>query len=131
MTVKHKSTLESVITICILVSAAVCEVSGGWCIWKWRRNDWKWWVMLIGSVIVITSGILPTLQKQAFNRTYALYGGFFICASFLWGWALDGQRPDLWDIIGSVITLIGVLLIMFIPRKPIQTTAENPVSFSV
>ncbi|KAH7442203.1 hypothetical protein KP509_03G076600 [Ceratopteris richardii] len=97
--------------------ACVCEVCGGWCIWKWRRERWKWWVIVIGCNVLITSGVLPTFQKQDFNRAYALYGGFFICISFLWGWAVDKQRPDVWDAVRSAITLAGVLLTMFVPRK--------------
>ncbi|MCO5548429.1 hypothetical protein L7F22_001885 [Adiantum nelumboides] len=119
----QKSASESAVTIALLIGAAACEVCGGWCIWKWRREGWQWWVMLIGCAVLITSGILPTLQKEEFNRTYALYGGFFICASFLWGWALDKQQPDLYDAIGCVITLAGVLLIMFAPRK--SSTSES------
>lgn len=29
----------------------------------------------------------------------AAYGGFFIVLALLWGWWIDGQRPDRWDLI--------------------------------
>ena len=29
-----------------------------------------------------------------FGRLYAVYGGVFIILSYLWGWGLDGDRPD-------------------------------------
>lgn len=51
-----------------------------------------------------------------FGRIYAVYGGFFIVLSFLFGWMLDGNRPDLGDVIGCAISLVGVLVIMFWPR---------------
>jgi small multidrug resistance family-3 protein len=30
--------------------------------------------------------------------------------------ALDGFRPDRWDIIGALICLVGVVVIMYAPR---------------
>ncbi|WP_328388502.1 cation transporter [Nocardia sp. NBC_00416] len=33
-----------------------------------------------------------------------------------WGMALDGFRPDRWDVTGAVICLIGVAIIMYAPR---------------
>jgi small multidrug resistance family-3 protein len=72
---------------------------------------------LSGSLILVAYGIIPTLQDNDFGRIYAVYGGFFIVLSFLWGWAFDGNRPDRWDLIGSAIALAGVCFIMFMPRE--------------
>ena len=36
--------------------------------------------------------------------------------SFLFGWALDGDKPDLGDVIGGSIALAGVFVVMFWPR---------------
>ncbi|KAH7415934.1 hypothetical protein KP509_14G067300 [Ceratopteris richardii] len=122
MGIQNLSPTDCGITIGFLIASALCEVCGGWCIWKWRREGWRWWFMVIGCTVLIMSGVLPTFQKQDFNRTYALYGGFFICVSFLWGWALDKHRPDIWDAVGSVISLMGVLLTMFVPRQSTSTS---------
>ena len=40
-------------------------------------------------------------------------GGFFIVLSYLWGWALDGIRPDTGDWIGTGVALVGVCIAMF------------------
>ncbi|KAH7282192.1 hypothetical protein KP509_35G017900 [Ceratopteris richardii] len=109
--------VQSITSLCIIMTAVALEVAGGWLIWKWRVEHKKLWLMPLGCVLMISSGIVATFQKQAFNRTYATYGGLFIGTSFLWGWALDKQRPDLWDGLGCSITVVGVLLIMFGPRK--------------
>ncbi len=45
------------------------------------------------------------------------YGGIFILLSYGWGWALDGDKPDIGDIIGTVVAVVGVLLAWFWPRK--------------
>ena len=45
--------------------------------------------------MLIVYGFLPTAQPPpTFGRLYAVYGGFFIVLSFLWGWVVDKERPD-------------------------------------
>lgn len=61
-------------------------------------------------------GVIPTLQAAHFGRVYAAYGGIFIVLALLWGWQIDGIRPDRYDIIGSCIALAGVFIIMYVPR---------------
>jgi hypothetical protein len=51
-----------------------------------------------------------------FGRVLAAYGGVFVAGSLLWGMAADGFRPDRWDVVGSVVCLVGVALIMYAPR---------------
>lgn len=108
--------------IALFCVAGVAEIGGGWLVWKAIRKDDKnnkkpWWWALIGSLVLVVYGFLPTLQPtDSFGRIYAVYGGFFIVLSFLAGWGLDGDQPDLGDVIGGVISLSGVLLILFWPR---------------
>jgi len=37
--------------------------------------------------------------------------------SIFWGWLIDGVKPDNYDIIGTIIAVIGVLIIFYYPRK--------------
>lgn len=104
-------------SIALFVAAGICEIGGGWLVWKWRKEDWHWGYFILGSAVLVLYGIIPTLQDQVFGRVYAAYGGFFILLSFAWAWAFDGERPDRWDLIGSAIAVAGVCLIMFMPRK--------------
>lgn len=62
--------------------------------------------------------MVPTLQPAHFGRVYAAYGGFFIVLALLWGWWIDGQRPDGWDLIGAGVALVGVLILFYAPRGP-------------
>lgn len=112
----HKAILV-VKSLALFFAAGVCEIGGGWLVWKWRKADWHWGFFILGSSILVVYGIIPTLQDQVFGRVYAAYGGFFIALSFFWDWAFDGQRPDRWDFIGSAIAVAGVCLIMFMPRS--------------
>jgi len=62
-------------------------------------------------------GVIPTFQPATFGRVYAAYGGIFIVLSILWGWKVDQVKPDLYDIIGAAVALIGVFIIMYWPRS--------------
>lgn len=81
-------------------------------------------LLCAGSAILVGYGIIPTLQDSSFGRIYAVYGGVFIALSFLWGWALDGIKPDRWDLVGAAIAVAGVCLIMFGPRKTGEVLPE-------
>jgi hypothetical protein len=48
---------------------------------------------LLGSVVLIISGVIPTLQPEANSgRVYAAYGGIFVVLSLLWGWQVGKKR---------------------------------------
>ncbi|KAL4854717.1 UPF0060 membrane protein YfjF [Chlorella vulgaris] len=51
------------------------------------------------------------------GKVYAVYGGFFVLGSYLWGWALDGTKPDIGDWVGTAIAMVGVILAFFWPRN--------------
>ena len=107
---------EAVLSVFLFVAAAVCEISGGWLVWKWRKEGGMWLFVVLGAVVLVAYGLIATFQNQNFGRTYAAYGGFFILLSLLWGWAVDGTKPDLWDWVGAVISIVGASIIMFVPR---------------
>ena len=71
---------------------------------------------ILGAVILVLYGVIPTLQPANFGRVYAAYGGIFIVMALLWGWQIDKVTPDRLDLIGASIALIGVFIIMYWPR---------------
>jgi small multidrug resistance family-3 protein len=40
----------------------------------------------------------------------------FIVLSLLWGWLVDKNQPDHWDILGGLICLVGATVIIYAPR---------------
>ena len=81
------------------------------------RERKPWWWAVLGSLILVGYGFIPTLQPtDSFGRIYAVYGGFFIVLSFMCGWWWDGDRPDMGDFVGGLLSLAGVGIIMFWPR---------------
>lgn len=99
------------------VLAGLMEIGGGYLMWLWLREKKSWYVGLAGALVLVGYGIIPTFQPAHFGRVYAAYGGIFIAMSLLWGWGLEGQRPDRWDIIGTLLCLVGVGFIMYAPRE--------------
>jgi small multidrug resistance family-3 protein len=110
--------MEIIKSLFFFILAGLFEIGGGYLIWLWLRDGKSIWYGLIGAIVLILYGIVPTFQPQNsnFGRVYATYGGIFIVLSILWGWKIDNAIPDKFDIIGGVIALIGVIIIMYYPR---------------
>ncbi len=99
--------------------AGLAEIGGGWLMWQWLRAERPWPFGLLGALVLMGYGIIPTWQDSPhFGRVYAAYGGIFIVLSLVWGRLFDGFRADRWDLIGAAICLLGVGVIFFGPRNP-------------
>jgi len=109
-----KTVLSSLL---LFVIAGLLEIGGGYLVWLWLRNDFSWTLGALGGFVLFLYGIVPTFQKTNFHRVYAAYGGVFIVMSVFWGWLIDGIMPDNYDVIGTIIAVIGILIIFYYPRK--------------
>jgi small multidrug resistance family-3 protein len=103
----------------LFIFAGLCEIGGGYLIWLWIREGRGIEYAVLGAIILVLYGIIPTLQTSNFGRVYAAYGGIFIVLALLWGWQIDKVVPDRFDIIGAAIALIGVVIIMYWPRAAV------------
>lgn len=104
-------------SIIIFLLAGLAEIGGGYMVWLWLREGRPYWYGIIGAVVLVVYGILPTLQKfPDFGRVYAAYGGVFVILSILWGWGVDKKMPDTYDWIGAAVCLVGVSIILWAPR---------------
>jgi small multidrug resistance family-3 protein len=104
-------------SLLLFVVAAFAEIGGAWLVWQGVREHRG--IAWIGAGIVALGlyGFVATLQPNAhFGRILAAYGGIFVAGSLAWGMALDGYRPDRFDLIGAAICLLGVPVIMYAPR---------------
>ena len=70
-----------------------------------------------GVVALAAYGFVATFQHDPhFGRILAAYGGVFVAGSLAWGMAVDGFRPDRYDVAGAAICLLGVGVIMYAPH---------------
>ncbi len=100
----------------LFLLAGLCEIGGGYLIWLWIRDERGPWFAVLGAVVLVLYGIIPTFQPANFGRVYAAYGGIFIVLSILWGWQIDKIAPDRFDLLGGLVALVGVIIIMYWPR---------------
>jgi small multidrug resistance family-3 protein len=108
--------MTHLLSIIYFVLAGLCEIGGGYLVWLWLREGGSLWYGVLGAVMLILYGVIPTLQPAHSGRVYAAYGGVFIVLSLLWGWQVDRVAPDKFDLVGACVALIGVALIMYWPR---------------
>lgn len=104
-------------SILLFGAAALFEIGGAWLIWQGVREH-KGWVWIGAGIVALgLYGFFATLQPDAsFGRILAAYGGVFVAGSLVWGMAVDGFRPDRWDVAGALLCLVGVAVIMYAPR---------------
>jgi len=110
------ATLITITSVGLFLLAALAEIGGGYLVWLWIRQKKKIIFGIVGGIILFTYGIIPTLQPSNFGRIYAAYGGFFIISSILWGMMVDKKRPDKFEIIGSIVAVLGAAIIFYAPR---------------
>ena len=101
----------------LYISAALCEIAGCFAFWIWLRHAKSVFWLIPGIVCLVVFALLLTRIDTAFaGRAFAAYGGVYVCLSLRWLWALEGARPDQWDLVGGGICLLGTVIILFGPR---------------
>ena len=104
-------------TIIAYVGAALAEIAGCFAFWAWLRLDKSpFWLAPGMLLLALFAYLLTFVDAAAAGRAYAAYGGVYIVASIAWLWAVEGVRPDRWDVTGSVICLAGAAVILLAPR---------------
>ncbi len=104
-------------TALVYVAAALAEICGCFSFWIWIREGRTVWLLAPGfASLALFAWLLTQVDTSAAGRAYAAYGGVYICASLGWLWAMEGIRPDRWDIIGASVCLAGTAIILLAHR---------------
>jgi len=97
--------------------AAVAEIAGCFAFWAWLRlGRSALWVLPGTASLLVFAWLLTLVDTSHAGRAYAAYGGVYIASALVWLWAVEGARPDRWDLIGAAVCLAGAALILFGPR---------------
>lgn len=107
-------------TLAAYIGAALAEIAGCFAFWAWLRMDKPiWWIGPGMASLALFAYLLTLADSAAAGRAYAAYGGIYIAASLFWLWAVEGVRPDRWDLIGVSFCLLGAGIIIAGPRAPV------------
>lgn len=102
------------------VGAALAEIAGCFAFWAWLRQGQSiLWLIPGMAALALFAWLLTLADVEHAGRTYAAYGGVYIASALAWLWAVEGVRPDRWDMVGLLVCLIGAAIILFGPRQPV------------
>jgi small multidrug resistance family-3 protein len=102
----------------LYAAAALAEIAGCFSVWVWLRQDRSAWWLAPGLLsLAVFAWLLTRVDSPAAGRTYAAYGGVYIVASLAWLWAVEGVRPDRWDLLGAGLCVAGAAVILLGPRS--------------
>ena len=63
--------------------------------------------------LAVFAYLLTRIDTATAGRAYAPHGSVYIVSSICWLWAVEGARPDRWDVIGAGVALVGAGIIVF------------------
>lgn len=105
-------------SVLLFLIAAFAEIGGAWLVWQGVREHRGLLWVAAGVIALGAYGFVATFQPDPnFGRILAAYGGVFVAGSLAWGMAVDGFRPDRFDVVGALVCLLGVAVIMYAPRN--------------
>ena len=103
-------------TVGLFALTALAEIIGCYLPYLWLREGKSIWLLVPCALSLVGFVWLLSLHPTAAGRVYAAYGGVYISMAIIWLWTVNGIRPTTWDILGSIVALLGMAIIMFAPR---------------
>ena len=93
--------------------AALAEIAGCFAVWAWWKQGasalWLGPGMLALAAFAWALALTPPDQA---GRSFAAYGGVYICASLGWLWLVESEVPRATGLIGAALALAGALVIL-------------------
>lgn len=104
-------------TTVLFFLTACAEIIGCYLPYLWLRQGRSGWLLLPAGISLAVFAWLLTLHPTAAGRTYAAYGGVYVATAIVWLWLVEKQMPDRWDLIGALVSILGMAIIAFAPRS--------------
>lgn len=94
---------------------ALAEIVGCYLPWLVLKQGKTAWLLLPAAASLALFAWLLTLHPAAAGRTYAAYGGAYICMALLWLRFVDGMALTRYDAAGALLALAGMAVIALQP----------------
>jgi len=105
--------------------------------WRWSTDDVtfltgtvSWWIPVVGigaiaGALAYALGIVST--RMLGSRLAAFVALSEVVAAALFGWALLGQSPGIWQVVGGVLILAGVIAVRLGEPDEVESVTVEPV----
>lgn len=103
-------------TVGLFILTAIAEILGCYLPYLWLREGRSAWLLIPSALSLSAFVWLLSLHPTAAGRVYAAYGGVYIMVAVFWLWIVNGIKPTMWDLVGSLVALAGMAIIMFAPK---------------
>lgn len=107
-------------TIGLFIITAIAEIGGCYLVFAWLRLQKSALLLIPAFLLLACFSWLLTLHPSNVGRVYAAYGGVYVAMSILWLWCVEGIIPDFYDVLGLIVTLIGMSIIAFAPHQNLR-----------
>lgn len=91
----------------------MAEIVGCYLPYLVLRNGASNWLLLPAAISLMIFVWLLTLHPAASGRVYAAYGGAYVIVALLWLRFVDGIKLSNTDVLGAIITFIGMGVIIW------------------
>ena len=108
--------MEMVKVAALFFVTALAEIVGCYLPWLVLKQGKSAWLLLPAAASLALFAWLLTLHPTAAGRTYAAYGGAYICVALLWLRLVDGVQLTRLDGVGAALALAGMAVIALQPK---------------
>jgi small multidrug resistance family-3 protein len=100
----------------LFFATGLCEIGGGYLVWLWLREDMSWILGIIGGFILLYMHN-SNFSTISFPPDLCSIWWCFYHYGYSLGWIFERIIPDVFDIVGAVIAIVGVMVIFYMPRN--------------
>src|SRR5690554_3812758 len=97
-------------TFALFALTAVAEIVGCYLPYLWLKQGKSGLLLIPAAASLALFAWLLSLHPTAAGRVYAAYGGVYIGTAIMWLWLVDGIKPTTWDMLGSVVAILGMAI---------------------
>ena len=116
--------MDVVKTFAIYIAAAIGELGGTYCYWRWLKGHGPWGLAILGIVALVGYAVVQTYQPEIkYGRVYAAYAGVFLAglgvAMVSNAFGRIYRRP------GALLRVSGIILPVFAASTRARARRQN------